>query len=73
MAEVTTPSLGVGCELGKATGWGKPTLRLFRPDGGRALSAVIAGSSGVKVREYESVAELKEIFDQFFGVPPRVR
>jgi nucleoside 2-deoxyribosyltransferase len=67
VAEVTTPSLGVGYEIGKATEWGKPVLCLFRPSDARALSAMIAGSGGVSVREYQSTSELKEIFDEFFG------
>jgi hypothetical protein len=66
VAEVTTPSLGVGYELGKATEWGKQILCLFRPGDNRALSAMIAGSNGIKVREYESAAELKEILCEFF-------
>ncbi|HEY0324066.1 MAG TPA: nucleoside 2-deoxyribosyltransferase [Pyrinomonadaceae bacterium] len=66
VAEVTTPSLGVGYEIGKATEWGTPVLCLFRPDCGRALSAMIAGSVAVIVREYSSAAELKETFDDFF-------
>jgi 2'-deoxynucleoside 5'-phosphate N-hydrolase len=72
VAEVTTPSLGVGYELGKATEWGKPTLCLFRPSDGRALSAMIAGSGGVKVHEYQRAAELRGIFDEFFGARQRV-
>lgn len=67
VAEVTTPSLGVGYEIGKATEWGKPALCLFRPAEGRSLSAMIAGSAGVKVREYSSPVELKGIFEDFFG------
>ena len=72
VAEVTTPSLGVGYEIGKATEWGKPTLCLFRPQAGRALSAMIAGCGRVTVREYQGKEELREAFDDFFGVPPRV-
>ena len=67
VAEVTTPSLGVGYEIGKATEWGKPTLCLFRRSPGRALSAMIAGSEAVRLREYESTADLNEIFRDFFG------
>jgi 2'-deoxynucleoside 5'-phosphate N-hydrolase len=67
VAEVSRPSLGVGYELGKATEWGKRILCLFRPSSGRALSAMVAGSDGIQVREYQSGAELKEIFDEFFG------
>jgi 2'-deoxynucleoside 5'-phosphate N-hydrolase len=66
VAEVTTPSLGVGYEIGKATEWGTPVLCLFRPASGRKLSAMIAGSPGVTVREYSGAAELKEVFEEFF-------
>ncbi len=72
VAEVTVPSLGVGYEIGKATEWGKPVLCLFRPQSGRALSAMIAGSPGVSVREYQRSEELREAFDEFFGSRPRV-
>ena len=66
VAEVTTPSLGVGFEIGKANEWGLRVLCLFRPSSGRALSALIAGSNRVTVREYQSTAEVPEIFKDFF-------
>jgi nucleoside 2-deoxyribosyltransferase len=72
VAEVTTPSLGVGYEIGKATEWGKPVLCLYRPQAGRALSAMIAGCAGVTVREYQRSEELREAFDDFFGTARRV-
>lgn len=68
VAEVTTPSLGVGYEVGKATEWGKPVLCLYRPTDGRTLSAMISGCNGVLLREYQNTAELDEIFQQFFEV-----
>ena len=68
VAEVTTPSLGVGCEIGKATEWGTPVLCLFRPGKG-LLSALIAASENVTVRTYQSTAELSAIFDQFLVSP----
>lgn len=68
VAEVTTPSLGVGYEIGKATEWGKPTLCLFRPTEGHALSAMIAGCPGAVVREYRNKEELKGIFKDFFQI-----
>ena len=68
VAEVTTPSLGVGYEIGKATEWAKPVLCLYRPREGRALSAMIAGSPNVRLCEYRSTAELKEVFDHFFRI-----
>ena len=66
VAEVTTPSLGVGFEIGKATEWGLRVLCLFRPDSGRALSALIAGSDRVTVREYENGHDVRKIFEEFF-------
>ena len=66
VAEVTTPSLGVGYEVGKATEWGKPVLCLYRPAGGRLLSAMISGSNGVTLKAYQSPTELKEILEQYF-------
>ena len=69
VAEVTTPSLGVGFEIAKATEWGTRVLCLFRPGSGRTLSALIAGSNRVTVREYRSAEDVKEIFDDFFVNP----
>jgi hypothetical protein len=66
VAEVTTPSLGVGYEIGKATEWCKPVLCLYRPAEGRSLSAMIAGSGGVALKEYQSVNELNQIFEHYF-------
>jgi 2'-deoxynucleoside 5'-phosphate N-hydrolase len=67
IAEVTTPSLGVGYEIGKATEWNKRVLCLFRPSQTRKLSGMIAGSEQVRVREYQSRADLNGIFAEFFA------
>ena len=67
VAEVTTPSLGVGFEIGKATEWGLRVLCLFRPRSGRTLSAMIAGSDRVIVREYQSTVDVEEILEEFFA------
>jgi len=52
VAEVTTPSLGVGYELGWATAMRKPVLCLFRGDTMRPLSAMIAGSPAIQTVAY---------------------
>jgi nucleoside 2-deoxyribosyltransferase len=67
IAEVTTPSLGVGYEIGKASEWGKPVLCLFRPGDGRLLSAMIAGCKDVTLGEYQTTSELKKIIYEFLG------
>lgn len=66
VAEVTTPSLGVGYEIGKATEWDKPVLCLYRPTEGRSLSAMISGSNAVTLKQYQSPTDLKEIFENYF-------
>ncbi|MEK6281312.1 MAG: nucleoside 2-deoxyribosyltransferase [Acidobacteriota bacterium] len=66
VAEVTTPSLGVGYEIGKATEWGKPVLCLYRPSAGRVLSAMISECNGVTLREYQTTQELRKILKDFF-------
>ena len=65
VAEVTTPSLGVGYEIAMAESWGKPVLCLLRPDSGRRLSAMIAGAAGVRVEEYGAVEEAEAVVADF--------
>jgi len=67
IAEVTTPSLGVGYEVARAEALGKPILCLHRPAPGRRLSAMIAGCPGVTVRAYEDWASLVAVVDGFLG------
>jgi nucleoside 2-deoxyribosyltransferase len=66
VAEVTTPSLGVGYEIGKATEWGKPVLCLYRPENGRLLSAMISGCQAAVVQTFQDAVELREVFGNFF-------
>lgn len=74
VAEVTVPSLGVGYELGWACAMGKPVLSLYRPDAGKRLSAMIAGSSGIVTAEYETVDQAREIIKRFlFSIFPANR
>lgn len=55
VAEVTNPSLGVGYEISYAVQNKKPVLALFRGgEQGKRLSAMIEGSSGVRVCDYTS-------------------
>ena len=67
VAEVTTPSLGVGYEIARATQWKKPVLCLFRTGTGKTLSSMISGCPDVLVREYETVSDTAAIFEDFFS------
>ena len=67
IAEVTTPSLGVGYEIARATQWRKPVLCLFRNGSGRSLSSMSSGCPDVVVREYSAVEDIDAILDDFFS------
>lgn len=54
LAEVTTPSLGVGYEVARGALMGKPVVCMFRPESGRRLSAMIRGNPRVTVLEYRA-------------------
>lgn len=66
VAEVTTPSLGVGYELGRAVAWGTPVLCLYRPGGEHDLSAMVRGNDDVTVEEYAEPDELEPVLTTFF-------
>ncbi len=69
VAEVTTPSLGVGYEIGRAVEWGKRIVCLYRPAEGRRLSGMIAGCAGVTVHDYLDVAELPDLLRRALLLP----
>lgn len=66
VAEVSTPSLGVGYEIGRAEGMNKKILCLYRNQEGKRLSAMIGGNSGVKNQTYTNLEEAKHQIDDFF-------
>ncbi|MBP9012188.1 MAG: nucleoside 2-deoxyribosyltransferase [Smithella sp.] len=65
VAEVTTPSLGVGYELGWATAMKRPVLCLYRRQSKKVLSAMIAGSPGIRTVAYSSMDEARSIVEKF--------
>ncbi len=65
VAEVTTPSLGVGYEIGCAVTLQKPVLALYRPQEGYRLSAMIGGSKGVQVARYHTLVEGCTAIDRY--------
>ena len=73
IAEVTTPSLGVGYEIGRAVEWGKRIICLYRPAAGRRLSGMIAGCAGVVVREYSDAAQLPSLLQELLKTAPSLR
>lgn len=65
VAEVTTPSLGVGYEIAKAEELGKKILCIFREIEGRSISAMISGSDKLRLKKYTNTEEIKNIFEYF--------
>lgn len=70
VAEVSTPSLGVGYEIGIAETLGKKILCLYRPQEGKSLSAMIRGNTNVMIQEYSSIEDVEHIFKTFFKPNP---
>ncbi|MFO7998272.1 MAG: nucleoside 2-deoxyribosyltransferase [Bacteroidales bacterium] len=67
VAEVSTPSLGVGYEIGRAESMKKPVLCLFRPRESQRLSAMIAGNPKLETVRYQRLEEAKTLIDHFFA------
>lgn len=74
IAEVTTPSHGVGYEIAYALFLGKPVLCCFRQ--GARVSKMITGndSPGIVVQSYRNAQEALSILDSFLeGLQPSSR
>lgn len=62
VAEVSTPSLGVGYELGQAEAMNKKIICLYREQEGKKLSAMVSGNDYVKICEYKNLEDIQKIF-----------
>ncbi len=67
VAEVSSPSLGVGYEIGRVEAMGKPILCLYKRQEGRRLSAMIGGNRKLKIVEYDVEEEAKNAMDDFIN------
>jgi nucleoside 2-deoxyribosyltransferase len=67
VAEVTTPSHGVGYEIAIALTSGKPVFCCYQQ--GRKVSKILTGntSPNLAIRPYESVEEAKTLMREFLG------
>lgn len=68
VAEVTTPSLGVGYEIAKAENMARRILCIYRNNGIKKLSAMIDGNPNITKREYTTVEDLEQVFNDFFRI-----
>lgn len=66
VAEVTTPSLGVGYEIGKMEGK-KPILCLYREQDSKRISAMIGGNKNIQLKKYIDISDVQKILQKFFA------
>lgn len=59
IAEVTTPSLGVGYEIGRAIGLNKKIHCFYREVSGKEISAMINGSPDLNCSHYTDIHSFK--------------
>lgn len=67
VAEVSTPSLGVGYEIGRAQVLGKDIFCLYRPRETMRLSAMISGNPALQVHSYIDHAEAEKLLSGWIG------
>ena len=72
IAEVTTPSLGVGYELGIAEKLKIPALCLYRPIKGKRLSAMISGNEKFNCQAYQTLYDAKVHINKFLKQEQKV-
>jgi len=67
IADVTTPSLGVGYEIAYAIQRKIPVIACFYEKSGRRLSAMVAGNPQLKVYYYQNLIELFDKLSAIFS------
>ncbi len=65
VAEVSTPSLGVGYEIGKAEDMKKPILCLYRREEGKRCSAMLMGNNYLTFEQYTDLENVKQFIQNF--------
>jgi len=68
VAEVSTPSLGVGYQIGRALSWRKPVLCLHRAELEHPMSKMLLGCRELVLARYELFEEIPQICREFFAV-----
>ncbi len=66
IAEVTTPSLGVGYEIAMAIQLKKHVFCFFDKSKGKSLSAMISGSDYTKIYEYDTFEDIQRSLSEIF-------
>lgn len=70
VAEITSPSHGVGYEIGRCVEMKKRIICLYQPKQDRKVSALIAGNQNIKKVAYTDLKEARHAIDKFFSITP---
>lgn len=65
VAEVTTPSLGVGYEIGRAIEHNKKIICFYREINDNRVSAMILGSKDINCEKYKDFESFKELIHKY--------
>ena len=65
VADVSTPSLGVGFEIARAVELKKKVICLYRVQADKKLSAMRSGCPDIQVKEYETFEDVIRIIGEF--------
>ena len=65
IAEVTSPSLGVGYEIGRAIENNKKVICIYREIKNKKISAMILGSKDILSFEYQDLESLKKTLPSY--------
>ncbi|MEQ8577801.1 MAG: nucleoside 2-deoxyribosyltransferase [Balneola sp.] len=67
IGEVTTPSHGVGYEIGRAVELNKRVFCLYRQQKNKSVSAMINGSPSIECYGYSTIKEAQSLIKQIFS------
>ena len=67
IADISTPSVGVGYEIGRAIENRIKTLCLHSEEKGERVSGIIRGCSDLQSFQYPNIEEAKKIIDNFLA------
>jgi 2'-deoxynucleoside 5'-phosphate N-hydrolase len=67
VAEVSTPSIGVGYEIGRAIEKNIPVLCLYKKGSPKQVSGMIEGSNKLTLIQYETLEEVQDKINNFFN------
>jgi len=68
VAEISTPSLGVGYEIAKAEQLDKRVLCLYKKfDDGHKISGMIKGNKNLTLKEYNNLSEALQFVNDYFN------